>query len=124
MCCLLQWVLGCRWIYKYCFLRNKQKAKVGSAWGLPTIDEQVEVDEEELVIDAELEKDSDERTSTEEPVQLDQTAEDKPNDNKSDDSSNSIFKEQIIGDNIDLNIVSINGNKPFHAMGVISFPRI
>ena len=29
------------------------------------------------------------------------------------------LKEQFIGDNIDLNIVSINGNKPFHAMGWI-----
>ena len=27
------------------------------------------------------------------------------------------LKEQFIGDNIDLNIVSINGNKPFHTMG-------
>ena len=28
-------------------------------------------------------------------------------------------KNQYVGDNIDLNIVSINGNTPFHAMGMI-----
>ena len=41
------------------------------------------------------------------------------NSKESDPSITNYNNEQYVGDNVDLNIVSINGNKPFHAMGVI-----
>jgi len=91
--------------YKYCYLRNKMKSLKESTL-LSTIieDEQENIDEEVNVIDELL-------TNEEIPIISEVES--------NFDSSCEYNGIQYVGDNIDLNIVSINGNTPFHAMGMI-----
>ena len=84
--------------YKYCVLRSRMQTEMQPSGSLFTIDEEPDDADE---VDNQLQKtpDSEANQSNSETVALD--------------------KQQFIGDNIDLNIVSINGNTPFHAMGWI-----
>ena len=93
--------------YKYCFIRDKFKVKIKSSNSLETIIEEEEP-EDENIVDEEI-RSLDEQDEENEHVT--------PETSKS--STTEYSGVQYVGDNIDLNIVSINGNTPFHAMGMI-----
>ncbi len=98
--------------YKYCFLNDKNRVGITDDFSiLGTIDEETDEqmdDEIEVVVD---------------PVSVATTADE--NEEWSDDQvvsmeiadANSVT--QFVGDNMNLNLVSIYGNSPFHTMGLI-----
>ena len=94
--------------YKYCLLRSKMKANMPSG-SLCTIEEEPENEDE---VDLELQNSHQDGNDS-----IDENIAGNPNSHATDD-----YEEQYVGDNIDLNIVSINGNTPFHAMGMIKVP--
>ena len=102
--------------YKYCFLNDKNGVGISDSSGvLDTI-----IEESDGMIDAEVEVDvkledlSVSATASESEIQSDQVVSMEVG-----DTSSICAVTQFVGDNIDLNIVSIYGNTPFHSMGLI-----
>ena len=92
--------------YKYCYLRSTFKSRLESSNSCQTIVENIE--EDENAVDEELQLSPD-----------DHYLETETSNSQPRFSSLEYSGVQYVGDNIDLNIVSINGNTPFHAMGMI-----
>ena len=89
--------------YKYAHITGNTDVLRKTHENLETIIEEDEIEDDDLV-DEELAslEDNDEQII-----------------HKSHSLTNSYDGTQYVGDNIDLNIVSVNGNTPFHAMGLI-----
>ena len=100
--------------YKYCFLNNKKRVCTSNSSGtLDTIVE--ETDDQinaEFEVDVELENLSALMTISESATPYEVSIE-------IEGINSSRAVTQFVGDNIDLNIVSINGNNSFHSMGFI-----
>ncbi len=98
--------------YKYCFLNDKNRVGITDDFGiLGTIDEETDEQmDDEVEVDVDL-------------VSVTTTADE--NEERSDDQVVSMeigdvnSVTQFVGDNMDLNLVSIYGNSPFHTMGLI-----
>ena len=93
--------------YKYCFLNDKNGVGISNDSGiLDTIIEETDeqIDDEELLSTATAAGENEEQND-------DQVVSMEVGD------TNSVT--QFVGDNIDLNLVSIYGNTPFHSMGLI-----
>ncbi len=98
--------------YKYCFLNDKNRVGITDDFGiLGTIDEETDEQmDDEVEVDVDL-------------VSVTTTADE--NEEQSDDQVVSMeigdvnSVTQFVGDNMDLNLVSIYGNSPFHTMGLI-----
>ena len=93
--------------YKYCYIGNNVKIKYQSSNSLETIAEEEEP-EDDNIINAEMllldeYEDGIEHTNTE----------------ISTSSITAYSGAQYVSDNIDLNIISVNGNTSFHRMGMI-----
>lgn len=101
--------------YKYCFLNDRNAVSISDAsGGLDTIIEETndQVDDENEV-DIELDalsfaEAASEINSNNQVISM-----------EVEDASSTCTVTQFVGDNIDLNIVSIYGNTPFHSMGLI-----
>ena len=91
--------------YKYCYLRSTFKSRLESSNSCQTIVENIE---DENAVDEELQLSPD-----------DHYLETETSNSQPRFSSLEYSGVQYVGDNSDLNIVSINGNTPFHAMGMI-----
>ena len=93
--------------YKHCYISNKVKLKIQSSNSLETIVEEEQPEDDNIIIVEVLllgeceEKIEDTNIET------------------STSSSTAYSGAQYVCDNIDLNIVSVNGNTSFHAMGMI-----
>ena len=97
--------------YKYCFLNDNNGVGIADDFGiLGTIEETDEHMADDLEVDVDL-------------VSVATTADE--NEERSDDQVVSMkigdanLITQFVGDNMDLNLVSIYGNSPFHTMGLI-----
>ncbi len=102
--------------YKYCFQIDRNGVGISDSSGvLDTIieetDDQIDT---EVEVDVELEDLSVAATASESEIQSDQVVSMEVG-----DTSSICAVTQFVGDNIDLNIVSIYGNTPFHSMGLI-----
>ncbi|KAJ8402846.1 hypothetical protein AAFF_G00361600 [Aldrovandia affinis] len=105
--------------YKYYFLNDRNGVGISDASGaLRTIveetDDQIDQIDDEVEVDAELE-DLSVMTAGESEIQSD----DQVVSMEVGDTSSICAVTQFVGDNIDLNIVSIYGNTPFHSIGLI-----
>ena len=99
--------------YKYCFLNDSNIVEISGASSNPGVYD-VATDEEiddEIEADVELEGLSADQSETQ--------TDDQVLSMKGEDTSSNSAVTQFVGDNIDLNIVSIYGNTPFHSMGMI-----
>ena len=100
--------------YKYCVLRSKMNVDKQPSGSLCTIAEEAD---DALVVDSHLHVPDDTQHQGTPDV------EGLPNSESHVDAVNTetdgFNRKQFVGDNIDINVVSINGNTPFHAMGWI-----
>lgn len=103
--------------YKYCFINDRNGVGISDASGaLATIIEETDDEiDDEVEVDVELEDLSVAVTAGESEIQSD----DQVVSMEVADTSSIGAVTQFVGDNIDLNIVSIYGNTPFHSMGLI-----
>ena len=103
--------------YKYCYLNEKNGVGISGASGaLGTITEETDNQiDDEVEVDVELEDLSVAVTADECGIQSDDLVVSMG----AEETSSVGAVTQFVGDNIDLNIVSIYGNTPFHSMGLI-----
>ena len=103
--------------YKYCYLNEKNGVGISGASGaLGTITEETDNQiDDEVEVDVELQDLSVAVTADECGIQSDDLVVSM----EAEETSSVGAVTQFFGDNIDLNIVSIYGNTPFHSMGLI-----
>ena len=104
--------------YKYCFLNNRSRDDVPDSYG--TLDTIVEETDEQInddvAVDAALEDQS--RIRAKVPASKSElSSNDQVVSMEAGETNNAVT--QFVGDNIDLNIVSIHGNTLYHSMGWI-----
>ena len=93
--------------YKHCYISNKVKVKIQSSNSLETIVEEEQPEDDNIIIVEVLLLDEFEEEIEDTNIET------------STSSSTAYSGAQYVCDNIDLNIVSVNGNTSFHAMGMI-----
>ena len=93
--------------YKYCYIGNNIKVKIQSSTSLETIVEEEKAEEDNII--------------NKDMLLLDECEEEiEHTDIETSTSSTTAYSHaQYVSDNIDLNIVSVNSNTSFHAMGMI-----
>ncbi|CAB4039508.1 Hypothetical predicted protein [Paramuricea clavata] len=103
--------------YKYCYLNEKNGVGISGASGaLGTITEETDNQiDDEVQVDVELEDLSVAVTADECGIQSDDLGVSM----EAEETSSVGAVTQFVGDNVDLNIVSIYGNTPFHSMSLI-----
>ena len=100
--------------YKYCFLNDRNGVGISNVLGT-IIEEPDDQIDDEIDVDIELEDLAVAVTAGENEIQSDDQAVSE----EVGETISSCAVTQFVGDNIDLNIVSIYGNTPFHSMGLI-----
>ena len=108
--------------YKYCFINSRSRDDVPDTSGtLDTIVEETdEQTNDDVVVDAALDAALEDQSLIKAKVPVSES-ELSSNDQvvSMDDGETNNAVTQFVGDNIDLNIVSIHSNTPFHSMGWI-----
>ena len=103
--------------YKYCFLNSRNGVGISDASGIlgTIVEETNDLIDDEVEVDIQLDDLSVAETASESEIRC----EDQVVSMDTGDTSSISAVTQFVGDDIDLNIVSIYGNTPFHSMGLI-----